>query len=100
MGKRRQVRRIHLNGDVWRYVVGSSFVCIRDPQNRSTHIHKDKLGDYCDNTLDYAVTPGSVKAYIAKVIHPGNLIPVPLNYEQTKEILLNFYGYDRHAAGN
>ena len=94
MSRRSQVKRVHIDGEEWTYQVGTSTVSIRNPDGKRVHVPRHEI----EGPHDDWPTPGIVKNYIWRKLRPGNLIKVPGDVDQAKEIILNYFLGDHVEA--
>jgi len=63
MSKQR-FRTIKVNGQDWKWLVGSATVVIRDPDNKKYTPAKHEVGKDVDDKEQYQVTPYDIRNYI------------------------------------
>jgi hypothetical protein len=81
--KKRQTRRVHIDGQQWTYRASWNWVVIRDPEGKSALVRST------DVDADSFPTPQMVKNYIWKKLRPGKMIERPQDTEHAKEMIIN-----------
>jgi uncharacterized linocin/CFP29 family protein len=84
VSKRKQVRRIHIDGAAWTYIVGRRFVSIRNPDGKRTVVPRTSL-------FDPYPTPQQVKNYVWRKLKPEKMIDVPSSTDHAKAMVLNLF---------
>jgi len=87
-GKQKSYRNININGEIWRWKVGSTHVSIRGPNKESYAPYLSEVGSGCEEDYNFAIYPAEIRAYIIKVA--GNLDPIP-------ELKDSFYKREFHC---
>lgn len=90
--KRKQVRRVHIDGLEWQYQVGHGSVSIRDPDGNRTVVSRTA------NMFDEHPTPQVVKDFIWKKLHPVRKLTTPVGTADAKDMLINLFCGSRKEA--
>ncbi len=93
--RRKQIRRVHIDGQEWQYQVARRGVSIRDPDGKRTFVAQ--LDFQIEN--DYP-TPQDVKDLIWAKLHPVRKLALPKDTADAKAMLINlFCGARKQFAG-
>jgi uncharacterized linocin/CFP29 family protein len=82
--RRKQIRRVHIDGEAWTYIVGRRFVSIRDPEGKRTTVRR--VGVFAPYP-----TPQAVKDYIWQKLHPVLKLQTPVGTAHAKDMLINLF---------